>query len=146
MCDRQIIQSQTNLQTHLWILQGIINRMAGNSGTCKTLCVTLVAAICAVAASANNPKILLISVLPVVIFCLLDIYYLSLERGFRLQYNSFVEKLHRQELSSEDFFVIKSPDGYSRFSHCIGSFKSWSIYIAYPGVLLVVGVIFFAIK
>ncbi|MBI4797140.1 MAG: hypothetical protein HY794_00040 [Desulfarculus sp.] len=136
----------TNLQTYLTTLQNIINRMAGNSSTCKTLCVTLVSAICAVAAASNKQVILWVSLLPTIIFCLLDMFYLSLEKGFREQYNEIVKKLHEGTLEVKELFIIKPPLNYLSFSRCLTTFKSWSIWLAYPGVLLVVLILFLFIK
>ncbi len=138
-------RDSTDIQTHLLIIQGVINRMAGNSSTCKILCVTLVAAICAVAASSYNKNILWISILPIVIFCLLDMFYLSLEKGFREQYNLFVKKIHTGEVLDKDFFLVKIPPEYFGFKCCLRAFRSWSIWIVYPGMLIIVFILCFFI-
>ena len=63
------------------MLQGIINRMAGNSASCKTWTVTLVTAMLVLLIDKqihlSNPLLCLI---PVVLLYLLDCYYLGLER------------------------------------------------------------------
>ena len=88
------------------MLQGIISRLASNSASCKTWCVTLVSALAVVGAQANNAKILLVAVLPIVLFIALDSYYLGLERRFRDCYESFVRKLHEDRAHIEDAFVV----------------------------------------
>ena len=73
------------MQGYLSMLQGIINRMAGNSASCKTWTVTLVAAQLALLVGKKIPLhnmlwVCLIPVLPVLALCFLDCYYLGLER------------------------------------------------------------------
>ncbi|MGA8896232.1 MAG: hypothetical protein WB539_13100 [Planktothrix agardhii] len=61
------------LQTHLSIMQGVIQRMASNSASSKTWCITIVSAILvAVVDKKNNADYVLIALLPAIIFCLLD--------------------------------------------------------------------------
>lgn len=64
------------VQAHISMLQGIINRMAGNSANCKNWTVTLVAAMLVLLVDKNmqipNAWICLI---PVALFYLLDCYY-----------------------------------------------------------------------
>ena len=69
------------VQGYISMLQGIINRMAGNSASCKTWTVTLVTAMLVLLVDKQiqlpNPLLCLI---PVVLLYLLDCYYLGLER------------------------------------------------------------------
>ena len=69
------------VQGYISMLQGIINRMAGNSASCKTWTVTLVTAMLVLLIDKqihlSNPLLCLI---PVVLLYLLDCYYLGLER------------------------------------------------------------------
>lgn len=69
------------MQGYLSMLQGIINRMAGNSASCKTWTVTLVTALLVLVVEKDirlpNPYLCL---LPIVLLFLLDCYYLGLER------------------------------------------------------------------
>ena len=66
---------------HLQIVQGVIQRMAENSRSCKVWCVTLVAAILVLVARTGEPSHALIALVPTVFLLLLDSYYLALERG-----------------------------------------------------------------
>ncbi len=67
------------VQSHIFILQGIINRMAGNSASCKTWTIAIVAAIIAIPTDPNSvlAKPVLI-ILPAVFFFMLDCFYLGL--------------------------------------------------------------------
>ena len=69
------------VQGYLSMLQGIINRMAGNSSSCQTWTVTLVTALLALQAKAEvHLSYPLLCLIPIVLLYLLDCYYLGLER------------------------------------------------------------------
>ena len=82
------------VQSHISMLQGIINRMAGNSANCKNWTVTLVAAMLVLLVDKNmqipNAWICLI---PIGLFYLLDCYYLGLERLCISSQKSFLERI-----------------------------------------------------
>src|ERR1700730_5201974 len=54
--------------THISMLQGIINRLANNSGSCKTWCLTVVSALLSLAGATHLPAIVTFALVPVVIF------------------------------------------------------------------------------
>lgn len=99
-----------SVQSYLVILQNVISRMATNSASCKTWCITIVSAILVVIADKSKPDYVLIALIPIFLFLFLDAYYLGLERAFRELYNTFIKKLHTEEASIEDTFMV-SPDG-----------------------------------
>jgi hypothetical protein len=68
---------------YLAIVQGAITRMAGNSFLLKGWTVTLVAGLSAFAADKSDRSFALIAVAVVIVFALLDAYYLALERAYR---------------------------------------------------------------
>ncbi len=73
---------------HLEMIQAVISRMAGNSFLLKGWSVTLAAAVIALAANKESHALLtLIALLPVVMFWVLDGYYLHQERLFRKLYD-----------------------------------------------------------
>ncbi len=131
-----------SIQTHLEILQGVIGRMAANSASCKTWCVTIVAAILVVVADKEKPQLASVAVLPTVLFAALDVYYLAMEKGFRSSYKCFVEKLHSKTLAPCDIYAIcPSNDGSKLQWNAMKSFSVWGFYV--PLVLLS-GVVVFA--
>jgi hypothetical protein len=71
------------VQAHLGISQAIIQRMAANSASCKTWCITLVSAILVIVADKCKSQYALIAIVPIILFLVLDTYYLALERMFR---------------------------------------------------------------
>ena len=96
----------TSIQNYLSILQNVISRMASNSASCKTWCITLVSAILVLVVDKGKPEYIFISLIPVLIFLFLDSYYLALERQFRDLYNVFIKKLHNNEATVEDVFIV----------------------------------------
>ena len=77
---------------HLEMIQGVINRMAGNSFMLKGWAVTLVAGVFALAGRDADKLYFLIAYIPVVVFWLLDGYYLWQERRYRSLYDEVREK------------------------------------------------------
>ena len=92
---------------HLEFLQGIINRMANCSFMLKGWSVILVAALLALsAATQEKVAFLSISFVPIIVFWILDGYYLWQERLFRAIYNAVCEKTEDEikfEMNPMDF-------------------------------------------
>ena len=96
------------VRAHLSIMQGVINRMAGNSASCKNWCVVLVAAILVLVARTDTADYALLALLPTALFLFLDAYYLALEQVFRNSYNAFVRKLHSDDgIVLSDLYVVR---------------------------------------
>ena len=73
---------------HLEFLQAIITRMNTNSFQLKTMCVTLVSAILGFAFTLDKAELLFVSLMPILLFWVLDAYYLQQERKFRGIYHA----------------------------------------------------------
>ena len=86
-----------NKQKHLEFIQAVINRMAGNSFLLKGWAITLVAALFALSAKDTNQSYIFIAYFSVIIFWILDGYFLSQERLFHDLYNH-VRKLDEKEI------------------------------------------------
>lgn len=123
-------ENSPSVQTHLSILQSVIQRMATNSTSCKAWCITIVSAVLVIVADKGKPEFAYIALLPTMLFCGLDAYYLALEKGFRQSYNSFIKKLHASQITAEDLYSVV-PEG--KISHhqikSLGSFSVWGFYI-----------------
>ncbi len=134
---RQPLNEESSaVQTHLTIMQGVINRMAENSRSCKVWCVTLVAATLVLVARTGEPQHALIALVPTLLFLFLDAYYLGLERAFRYSYNDFVGQLHRSELSQSSVFRVEPTGmGLPLVLRCLGSVSIW---LFYPLVVLTI--------
>ena len=114
------------VQKHLEMMQGVINRMAENSRSCKVWCVTLVSAILVLVARTGEANHALIALGPTVLFYVLDAYYLALERGFRRSYGSFVSKIREGQASISDLFAV-FPTGSIPQGTLWAMFKSFSV-------------------
>src|SRR5262249_27746357 len=65
---RRLLQIDSpSVQSHLTMLQGVVNRLAANSASCKTWCVSLVSALAVVAAQAGKGKLLLVAAAPILL-------------------------------------------------------------------------------
>ena len=135
----EVSHDSPSVQGYLSILQGTISRMASNSASCKTWCITLVSAIVVLIADKGQPNYIWISVVPIVLFLLLDAYYLGLERQFREQYNAFIKKLHDHTATVEDVFIL-SPAGNTFYTTAcsVVSLSVWPFYGLLAAMLLVV--------
>ena len=71
---------------HLEMVQDVIKRMASNSFILKGWAVTLVAGIMALAEKDTDKMYFLVAYIPIIIFWLLDSYYLLQERLYRELY------------------------------------------------------------
>lgn len=114
------------VQTHIEILQNVIQRMSTNSASCKAYSITIVSAILVIVADKNKPEYSLISILPTILFLALDAYYLALEKGFRAAYEDFVKKVHLGCVSMNDVYDLKISG--KMFLHQINAIKSFSVW------------------
>lgn len=131
------------VQTHLRMMQDVIARMASNSASCKTWCVTLVAAVLVLVARLGEsvkPEYALIALVPTIAFLVLDTYYLTLERRFRNSYDDFVCKLHKGKLQGNELYAIE-PLGSSIgifFKCLLGSFSILPFYVFLIALIFIV--------
>jgi SLOG cluster2 len=72
-----------NKDSHLQMIQGVINRMGQNSFSLKGWAVTVTAGLFALAATGSRPKAALLALPSLLVFWLLDAYYLRQEHLFR---------------------------------------------------------------
>jgi hypothetical protein len=77
---------------HLEFIQNIIMRMSNHSFLLKGWSVTIVSALFALAAKDSNPKFVLISYIVIVMFWVLDGFFLSTERKYRDLFNTVRSK------------------------------------------------------
>ena len=125
---------------YLQMIQGAIDRMSGTSAIFKGFCATIITGVSAVSFTDINKWILLLAISPVLCFLIMDMYYLQLEKRFRLLYDQVRSGQHsiNFELTPPKIKGIKS------FFHC---FKSPSIFLFYvPAIIIAVVVIAFKFK
>jgi len=134
-CESQSVQNYLN------ILQSVINRMATNSSNCKTWCITLVSAIIVIIADKSNPVYIYIALVPMILFLFLDCYYLGLEKQFRNLYNKFIEKIHSDNVTINDLFILDPGNKKEKFGASLKAFKSssiWPFYLLLSLMLIIV--------
>jgi len=120
--------NDASVQAHLSVMQGTIARMATNSSSCKTWCVTLASAILVVVADKELLAHAWIAACPILVFALLDTYYLALEKRLRGAYNEFVRKAHEDRLQPSDLFAIVPVGGWRTCWDAARSFSVWGCY------------------
>jgi len=125
-----IEENSQAVQSHLNIMQNVIQRMASNSGASKAWCIALVSAVLVIVADKSKPDYAYIALIPTLLFLILDAYYLGLEKGFRNSYNDFIRKLHKGKIESDDLFAVL-PQGnmFGLFFKSLISFSVWPFYL-----------------
>lgn len=120
-----------SIQTHLGILQNVIQRMASNSSASKAWCVTLVSAILVIVADKGKPDYAYIALLPAFVFAALDAYYLALEKAFINSYNDFISNLHNKTLTEKDLYSVLPKGNMSSLQWMsLKSFSVWGFYLS----------------
>ena len=140
MTEQQPLNEESSaVQAHLTIVQGVIQRMAENSRSCKVWCITLVSAVLVFVVRTDNPDHALIALVPLFLFLVLDTYYLALERAFRDSYNAFVEKLPNGTLASLGLYVVAPTGSIPKvFARSLGSFSIWPFYVILVAMILLI--------
>jgi hypothetical protein len=128
--DNEQIWTQMHMK-HLEMLQGVITRMAGNSASLKSYCMTIAAAIIGLSAVVQKPEILHYTAPLIIIFGVLDGHYLRLERSFRNQFNS----VRLSETKEKPDFLINS--SWAAGHGVMSGFWSWSVWLFYLPIFAV---------
>ena len=132
------------IQNYLSTLQGIINRMAANSASCKNWCISIVSAILVFSTSTKQPQSIWIALIPCILFAWLDAYYLSIERQIVELYREAVKKVQNGTISVDDLYNIKiNTRGLKGLGYSLTTFNSPSIFPFY--VLTAISIIALAV-
>jgi hypothetical protein len=123
---------------HLEMIQAVVNRMASNSFLLKGWAVTLVSALLALAAANSDRRFVFVAVLPLLMFWLLDAYFLRQERLFRKLY----DKVRKLEATAIDFSMNTAPH-VAETASWIGVMFSRTLLIFYG--TLAIGVVIIAL-
>lgn len=131
-----------NKHKHLEFIQGVINRMAGNLFFLRGWTITLIVALFAFLAKDSNLDYIFIIYFPVVIFWILDGYFLSQERLFRSLYN-YVRKLDEKQI---DFSMNTSKYKEEGRNGWMRSIFSDTLLFFYLPLVVVITLIIFLIN
>jgi len=115
------------------MLQNAINRMATNSLTIKQVGLTVWSAIVGFGFTNRNPALFVLAYVSFVLFGLLDIYYLYLERKFRDNFNRLARILGDYISDGDEEWMKKmrgnfvKPDPSTKFlDQFLDTLKSWA--------------------
>lgn len=124
---------------YLEMIQGIITRMASNSFALKGWAVTLVAGIFVLAGKDTDKLYFLVAYLPIIVFWVLDSYYLLQERLYRALYN----KVRQLPITENDFSMGASTNEFKSeknlFWNCLLSITELWFY--FPLAIVSTGII-----
>lgn len=132
----------SNKHKHLEFIQASISRMSGNLFLLKGWSITLIAALFALAAKDTNKAYIIVAYFPLLIFWLLDGYFLSMERRFRSLYEH-VRKLKEEDI---DFSMNTAPYKDAPNNAWIDAVLSRTLLTYYCGLALVMIVLSFWIR
>jgi hypothetical protein len=130
-----------NKRKHIELIQSIVSRVAGNSFLLRGWTVTLVAALFALAAKDSDKRYVVIAYFPVVVFWILDAYFLSQERLFRNLYDA-VRKQKEEEI---DFSMDTHPFS-DKHTGWTASFFSKTLLLFYLSMILIMLSIIYFVK
>lgn len=117
---------------HIDVLQGIINRLANNSASCKTWCLTLLGALLSLAGATKVPELVFLAIVPLLVFRYLDSRYLAQERAYRRKYNDIVKLIQDGDYKREHVF---SAGAAWTTADLQGALKSWSVRPVYDTLI-----------
>jgi hypothetical protein len=120
-------------EKHLELVQGVINRMAGNSFQLKGWSVVLVSALFALAADNVRVYFVFVAYFPAIAFWVLDGYFLRQERMYRELYNAV-----RQQAEPESDFLLNANKYEDQVDSWLGTCFSDTLLIFHGMVLAVV--------
>jgi hypothetical protein len=125
---------------HLELIQGVINRMAGNLFFLKGWAITILAGLSGLSAKDANPNEIYIALFLAIIFWVLDGYFLSQERKYRDLYDH-VRKLPDGDI---DFSMDTRPydNGYNSWMCSIFSKTlMWFYFSLIMVMVIIIGII-----
>jgi hypothetical protein len=122
-------------QSRLEMIQGVINRLAGNSSAYKGWMVTITAALLGVAINNHKPVLAWLGVYVVCILAVLDAYYLALERSYRALY-----KTASNDQNANEWSLAAPRPGLAGVLKAVLSPSVWPFYVSAVGAAIIVAV------
>lgn len=124
---------------HLEFIQGAINRMAGNLFFLRGWTITLIVALITLFINGPNHKYFFILYFLIIIFWILDGYFLSQERLFRSLYN------HVRTIDEKEIDFSMNTDEYKKEkkNRWLNSMFSSTLIVFYLSLVLATGLVFY---
>ncbi|WP_050798441.1 hypothetical protein [Commensalibacter intestini] len=134
MSEEILNHDSSAVQQHINILQNIITRLANNSMNCKQWCLAITAAVFTILTINKQTTYCYYAAYPIITCCILDAYYLCMERAFRNNHEKFIEKLHSHNLQLTDLYNLKRE---SITCHkMLKAFCSLSVFLFYASLII----------
>jgi hypothetical protein len=128
-------------QSRLEMIQGVINRLAGNSSAYKGWMVTITAALLGVAINNHKPVLAWLGVYVVCILAILDAYYLALERSYRDLYKTAAkDQLKADDWTENNWSLAATRPGLAGVLTAVLSPSVWPFYLSAVGAAIIVAV------
>lgn len=125
---------------HLQMIQSIVDRMGKNSFSLKGWAVGVMVAIYAFAGQNYN-KAVIVTLIPLIIFWILDSYYLMLERKYRRLYDEVREKDNNKidfDMNFNNVSLKMNEIKRFEFIRNIFSKTEWPFYVVCIAVTLII--------
>lgn len=123
---------------HLKMIEDIITRMASNSFQLKSWTVSLISAILIFADFKNEICFIWIAYIPIIVFWILDAFYLQLERKYRGLYN-LVQKDYVNKTDNVSCFDMSTKNiSVDNILRIMISKSIWPIYVVILVATLIV--------
>jgi hypothetical protein len=111
--------------SHLNMIQAIILRMSGFSASAKNFCITLLGAIIGISFQRHLPMLIPAAAFIVMVFLVLDVYYLAQERRFRLLYDTVAKK---DITLGDQLGIAPDPLAFGQYLKSVRSFSTGGYY------------------
>lgn len=129
---------------HLKMIENIIERMAKNSFQLKGWAMTLVTLVGALSANDADKRFIILAFIPIIVFWLLDSFYLQQERRYKALYRETTEMNEKDINFNLNTRLVKYTNDEAKricFCRCMFSFCEVLFYGALTGTLLVLIII-----
>ncbi|MBR1668580.1 MAG: hypothetical protein IJ693_09915 [Bacteroidaceae bacterium] len=123
------------VQTHITMLQGIIDRMGKNSSHCKQWCLAVESIFFGIAKDNMSWWFFAFIVVTTLLFWFQDAGYLAFSRHFRNQQKTFVENLHKDIDYEKDIYLVHTLKGCERCCAIIEAASSIFVWPTYIGII-----------
>lgn len=122
---------------HLEMIEEVISRMGRNSFLVKGWALTLVSIILAIGTGGRSCLYGISAVIPLIIFAVLDAYYLQFERKYRALY----EKVRETDEEDIDFNLNPHTESGDKKTRLISCLLSKSIILYYSAIAFLIVIV-----
>lgn len=118
-----------DIKTHLTFIENNITRMANHSFQAKAWCITILTAMNSILFTQNNLQLrqlaIYLSCFVILMFAIIDSYYLYLERGFRKVYDLAI----KGDIEPYSMIIPKEQRGIYQYCKAFLSISTGLLYI-----------------